>query len=90
MVIPFENTGGNFDNKLGEYRRQLKGQEKGLNSMDAKTNKKNRQDYQNRKSATGNGRDPRSNKAQNDYRKKEINILKNSAINIQNHMLFGG
>ena len=76
VVIPFENTGGNFDNKLGEYRRQLEGQEKGLNSMDAKTNKKNRQDYQNRKNTTGNGRDPRSAKEQRAYRRQEINKRK--------------
>lgn len=80
MVIPFENTGGNFDNKLGEYRRQLEGQEKGLNSMDAKTNKKNRQDYENRKNTTGSGRNPRSKSEQSKYRRK---VIKAEAEKIQ-------
>ena len=47
-----------------EFERQLKAQERGLNSQTVAENKKNREAYEARKEETGNGRDVESKKAQ--------------------------
>ncbi len=53
-----------------EFARQLKGQERGINSQTIAQNMKNRKDYQNRKDVTGDGRDPEAAKAQKIARDK--------------------
>ncbi|MEE0878983.1 MAG: polymorphic toxin type 15 domain-containing protein [Treponemataceae bacterium] len=53
-----------------EFQRQLKGQERGLNSQTLSENMKNRDAYNKRKSETGNGRDPEGQKAQDIARQK--------------------
>ena len=53
-----------------EFERQLKGQERGLNSQTIEENTKNREAYEKRKTETGNGRDVESGKAQEITRQK--------------------
>lgn len=55
-----------------EFERQLKAQERGLNSQTVAENKKNREAYEARKEETGNGRDVESKKAQEFARQKAI------------------
>lgn len=56
-----------------EYRRQLKGQERGLNSQTVEQNIKNRNAFEQRKIETGNGRDiETSKKAQEITRQKAL------------------
>lgn len=54
IVIPFKCPEG-MDRK--EFTRQLKGQERGLNSQTLATNMDNRENFEQRKAETGNGRD---------------------------------
>lgn len=53
-----------------EFERQIKAQERGLNSQTVAENKKNREAYVARKEETGNGRDVESKKAQKIARQK--------------------
>ncbi len=55
-----------------EFYRQLKAQERGLNSQSVAENMKNRQEYQLRKSETGNGRLPEAGIAQQRAREKAV------------------
>lgn len=67
VVIKFKCPDG-CDPK--EFDRQLKGQERGLNSQTIKENVENREKYNQRKQETGNGRDPEGRRAQDLARQK--------------------
>ena len=55
-----------------EFLRQIKGQERGLNSLTISTYTQNREAYERRKSETGNGRDPECKEVQELARKKAL------------------
>lgn len=55
-----------------EFLRQIKGQERGLNSQTIAENTQNREAYARRKSETGNGRDPESKEIQERTRQKAL------------------
>jgi hypothetical protein len=57
-----------FGKFVGEYNRQLKMQEAAINGMTVENWIANRDRYVQRREATGSGRDPRSQKAQDDLR----------------------
>ena len=53
-----------------EFNRQLKGQERGINSQTIAENKANRENYQRRKDETGDGRAPEADVAQRRAKEK--------------------
>ena len=69
IEIPFKCPDG-CDPK--EFSRQLKGQERGLNSQTVAENMKNREDYKKRKEKTGEGRAPEGRQAQETARQKAL------------------
>ncbi len=72
VVIKFKYPENADDKQKKEFNRQLKAQERGLNSQSVAENMKNRQDYQLRKSETGSGRLPEAGIAQQRAREKAV------------------
>lgn len=68
IVIPFKCPEG-MDRK--EFTRQLKGQERGLNSQTLATNMDNRANFEQRKAETGNGRDLSEGKKQQEIAREK-------------------
>lgn len=69
-----------------EFTRQLKGQERGINSQSVAQNIENRNNFQKRLQETGNGRSPEGNMAQKEAREKAL--AKRIETNQSNGMTF--